>query len=237
MPRLKDRSKQIPNGLKFYEPSLKWKPAPYSSLSTIVQGLIQARRANPYLLKKNGWSVDPAVVTDEVDRYNAAICKAHGWDQYITMEGDSPPKFLARTGFREAAGHAVAGVNIVMDMFGMDGPIRDRQLAEKRALICAGTDKESRCPNNDQGDWTRFFTVPAQAVIRKALSIAKDLELKTSHDDQINVCTACGCPLKGKVWARLEHIVTHMPPGDRAKLDPRCWILHEQASSQAQPEK
>jgi hypothetical protein len=65
----------------------------------------------------------------------------------------------------------------------------------------------------------------------KTLGIVKDLELKTDYDDELKVCTACGCPMKGKVWARLEHILKHIPADDKAALDPGCWILGEEASS------
>lgn len=234
MPRLKDREKQIPGGLTFYEPALKWRPPPYSSFHTITQSLIQVRRANPFLAKQHHWSLDYATVADEVDRYNAAICKAHGWNQYIVddplpvMGGQAGPFSQAHSSsLRQSVGRVAAGVSVLADMFGDEGPIQDRDLAAKRALVCAGTTPENKCPMNDTGDWTRFFTVPAQAVIRKALGIVKDMDLTTPHDDKLNVCTACGCPLKGKIYARVPHILAHMADSDRATLPAHCWILTE----------
>lgn len=226
MVRLKDREKQIPGGLTYYESALKWRPPPYSSFDVITRSLVQLRRANPFLAKKNGWSTDYNDVAALVDFYNAKICQAHGWDQYITDSGGPPnPKMVARSSnssLSQGVVHAAAGANIIMDMFGPEGPIRDRELAEKRASICV------ECPMNGKGDWTRFFTVPAQAIIRKALGIVKDMDLTTGRDADLRVCTVCNCPLKGKVYARLKHIHAHLPPADKAKLPPTCWILTEQ---------
>lgn len=226
MARLKDRERQIPNGLTFYQSALKWRPPPYSSFDTITRGLISARRANPFLARKNGWSVDYATVANEVDEYNAKICESHHWDQYIVRDGGPvipPSRARSNSSLSQSVGHVAAGVSITMEMFGKEGPIRDRDLALRRAQVCVG------CPNNDKGDWTRFFTVPTQAVIRKGLGIIKDLDLTTAVDDQLQVCTVCGCPLKGKVYARLSHILKFMPKADLAKLPDFCWIVREKA--------
>lgn len=228
MPRLKSRDSQIPGGLRFQQSALKWQPPPYSSFETIVRSLIQVRRANMFLTRKNGWSIDYPAVADEVDRYNAAICEANGWSQYIMADsigaggGPPNPKSLARSAsLSQSAGRVAAGVNVIADMFGKEGPIRDKSVAERRAAICV------ECPMNDKGDWTRFFTVPAQAMIRKALGVVKDLDLTTSLDEKLQICQVCGCPLKGKVWARLPHILNHISKNDYGQLPPQCWIAQE----------
>src|SRR5687767_4827968 len=47
--RFKDRNRQIPQGLKFYIAETKFSTFPFSSFKTIVDAVIQHRRANAYL--------------------------------------------------------------------------------------------------------------------------------------------------------------------------------------------
>lgn len=225
MPRLLDRQRQIPFGFKFKQPETGWEPVPWSSFETIVDGVIAMRRANPFLAKKHNWKMSRFEIMEEVDAYNAALCKAHGWTAFID-EGPDLPKSSGHQSLAAKANAVVAGVKVLASMFGPEGPIRDRALATSRAAVC------SRCVKNDRGDWTRYFTVPAQAMIRRGLGIVKDLDLSTEHDAQLNICSACSCPLKGKVWARLDHILAHIPPEDKAALDPLCWILSEEKAAQ-----
>lgn len=222
MIRLVDRNRQIPGGLKFLEPSTKWQPVPWSSFSTIVDGLVSHRRANAYMAAKNKWNLDRRAVEDEVDEYNAKICQAHGWTNFIVDHGGGGLDLKSRSPHSPASGAAV-GIKVMAEMFGSDGPIRDKEKATKRAKTCIA------CPKHDTGDWTRLFTKPAQAFIMKTLGLVKDLDLKTDLDDNLKVCAACGCPMKGKVWARIEHILKHIPAEDKAALDPKCWILAESA--------
>lgn len=223
MVRLKDRNKQIPHGLKFKQPEIRWDSVPWSSFDTIVRMLMQVRRANPFHQKKNNWALDYQTVANEVDAYNAAICAAHGWTDFITDTGsDIPiPKAPARN---LSVARVVAGANVIKEMFGGEGPVTDKGLVNSRAAVCV------TCPKNEKGDWTRFFTLPAQLVVRKTLSAVRDMDLRTDYDDQLAVCVACGCPLKGKVWARIGHIMKHIPEEDFAKLPDFCWIRKESAA-------
>lgn len=108
-------------------------------------------------------------------------------------------------------------------MFGPEGPITDRNLAEQRAAVCAV------CPLNQAGDWTALFTVPVSNTIRAVLGAIKGQGLTTTRDEALHVCSACACPMKLKVWCRLPHILNHMPAESKAALDPRCWITREAA--------
>lgn len=218
--KLRDRNRPIPGGLRFLQPETKWQPVPWSSFSTIVDGLVNHRRGNPYLAKQHGWKLAREEVEDEVDAYNAAICVAHGWTAYVVlMDGGQDPKLPSPL---QVASRLVAGANVLREMFGTDGPMRDRTLANARARTCLA------CPKHDKGDWTRFFTQPAQAFVMKTLSLVKDLNLATDYDAELMVCTACYCPMKGKVWARLKHILANIPAPDKANLDASCWILAEE---------
>lgn len=223
MLRLIDRNRHIPYGFKFKLPEAKWEAPPNCSFTSIVNGAMAVAAANPHLAKQSQWPRTQEQWETKIDYYNASICKAHGWTGFYMetsggLEGGPLPNSQSPLQF---AGRAVAGANVLSEMFGKDGPIRDQELATKRAETCL------KCPKHDNGDWTRWFTKPAQALIIKALGVLKDMDLRTKHDAELQTCTACGCPMKGKVWARIEHILKHIPAEDKAALDPGCWIISE----------
>lgn len=91
MPFLKNRQTQIPNGLSFYQPQTGWTPRPHSSFQGIVEALMAHRQGNAYLAQKHGWAMDRKAVEDEVDQWNAAVCAANGWSDYITETGPGRP--------------------------------------------------------------------------------------------------------------------------------------------------
>jgi hypothetical protein len=115
----------------------------------------------------------------------------------------------------------VTGAAILRDWLGAGGTPVAPKLANQRAAVCA------TCPMNDKGDWTRFFTVPAAEQIKTQIELRNTLQMNTPFDAQLQVCSACLCPLKLKVHTPLEHIEAHLKPVDREKLDKPCWILSE----------
>lgn len=228
MTRLKSREKFIPGGFGYYEAVTKWN-APKGSFDTVVRSLIQHRKGNPFLAEKHKWSLDYAAVADEVDAYNARICAAHGWKDYISEAGEqtfmapkSPPPRP------NAVRAAAVGANSIMEMFGKEGP-DTLEHATARAKVCAA------CPLNNKGDLLRFFTVPAATALRAMLGWFKKMRLETPEDANLQICEACYCPTKLKVWCRLSHILKHIPKEDYAALDANCWILREESDAKAQP--
>lgn len=219
MIRLVDRNRQIPGGLKFLEPATKWQPVPWSSFSTIVDGLVNHRRANAYMAAKNKWNLERRAVEDEVDEYNAKICQEHGWTNFIVDHGGGGLDLKSRSPHSPVS-VAVAGVKLLTEWLGEGGKPVAKEESERRALIC------SDCPQNQKGDWTRWFTKPASELIRKQLSMRNEMALTTSTDESLGVCNACGCPLKLKVHCPMVHIEHHMSAEVEKSLDPRCWILH-----------
>ena len=216
---------QIPGGLQYWSPELRWKAPKGLSLRQIAAALVAARLGNPAMTAARGWSVDLETVVAEVDAYNANICVQYGWKDYVIFDNSPMPSFPQASGpsgpLARGVKNVVAGSETILDMFGADGPV-DKATANARAAVCAA------CPLNDKvSAWTDYFTVPAAAFIRKALGIIKDLDLKTEKDAELNLCKACDCPLKTKVWARLEHIEAHIPAESKARLHPKCWILNE----------
>lgn len=221
MARLKNRQSQIPNGLTYIQAGTGWRPSAFSSFDTIVNGLVAHRQANPTLLAQ-GWSVDHAAVEDEVDAFNAAICEKMGWGGYITG-GPSPPISAPRpnkTFLRSVLNVAVGAETLVEWIESGDDAVAP-DLSERRAETCVS------CPQNKSGDLLSFFTRPASEAIRKELNRRRDWNLSTKSDERLNVCDACGCPLKLKVHVPIATIKEHMPKESLAALDGRCWILSE----------
>ncbi|HEX6827259.1 MAG TPA: hypothetical protein VF077_13150 [Nitrospiraceae bacterium] len=235
MPRLKDRQRQIPNGFKWRQPETGFVTPEWASFDTIVHMVQEHRRANPFLAKKHNWSTDPGSIGDEVDTYNALLCEKMGWQAFISNESEAAqafPKAGSRPGLLQKLRDAAegmrkleAGSELFLDWenSGQDPVVQS--LAESRAAICA------TCPKNEPGNFTRWFTVPAAGLMQKRLERRKQLNLSTSYDDKLGICSACLCPLKLKAHTPLNLILDHLPEETKADLDPRCWITSEASSA------
>lgn len=227
MPRLKDRNRQIPNGLVFYVPQTKWKAARFASFSTIVNSLIAHRKGNPHLTKKYKWATDYDSVANEVDEFNATVCQRMGWTDYITGTGrrqSGPPPFQPSS-LPKLLLKLAAGADVLVEWLASGHEAVAQELADARAKVC------STCPLNAKGDWSSFFTVPVTNAIRKALSQREEWKLATPYDGVLKVCEACSCPLPLKVHMPLEKIVGKMPFESLEALHADCWIRHERSSS------
>lgn len=234
MPRLKDRNRQIPNGLVFFQPETQWKPTPFSSFDTIVQGLITHRKGNPYLVQKHGWSIDPVQVANEVDGFNAMVCQQMGWtDYYVTDDGGVPAS--APVPFPQAPqihqgrlSQLVAGGKTLVKWITSREDSVPSNLAEARARLCTNLNGDGKpCPLNTNGDWTAFFTVPVSNAIRAALEDRSRMNLSTPYDAQLGVCDGCSCPLKLKIHMPIDRILADMPPESFDSLVANCWIRSE----------
>jgi hypothetical protein len=231
MARLTNRNMQIPGGLRFYQPETKFKSRP-GSFNNLVDQVIAMRRANPALAQSKGWAMDYEGVANEVDAYNAAICERMGWLNYITHPVAAPaaPKFKALSPIAEKQLNAVAGkvkkvwqgVKSINGWMESGEPAVEQARAESRAATCV------KCPMNGKGGLEEWFTKPAAAAIKSQFERLAERKLFTSVDDQLNVCTACLCPLKLKVHTPLQYISANMGEETRRALDPGCWILAEE---------
>lgn len=177
---------------------------------------------NPGVVKQLKWSTELAFVEQLVDSFNAQVCAKMGWTDYILTDGLDPKSQPRSNNPWWAPALAVAaGAATLKDWFGAGGKPVAKEAAEARAAVCAG------CPKNAPGEWSSFFTVPAADFIRKMMNQKRDMALSTSQDDSLNVCSACYCPLKLKVWTPIEHIKERMPEVVRNDLAPECWVLKE----------
>ena len=223
MAQLKDPQKQIPGGYTFFEPSTKWSPAPFSSLDSIVTQLVQHRLGRPDLIAKNHWAVDPQTVLEEVKAYNVAVCERNGWTDYIMGSAETVPfQPPTRPSLLARARNVAAGADTLVEWIQEGQPVVDQATAETRSAICAA------CSKNGKGGLEAYFTVPVSNAIRRELERKQGMNLRTTHDEVLGVCTACSCPLPLKMWIPLSNILAKLPAESMKALDPSCWILPQE---------
>lgn len=196
------------------------------SFTHCCDSLQQARLANPFLCERHGWRTDRAGVEYDVEQQNCARMIAAGYTMFLLADDPSspnpsytPPPELKKKVPAVGVKRVAAGVALLVEWLGSGGKAVETHLAETRAAIC------SICPKNDGGDWKSYFTQPIADKIRLQLEIKNDLQLATTHDEKLTVCSACDCPLKLKVHVPINHILSHTSDEVKAQLDPRCWIL------------
>ena len=231
VPRLRNRQMQIPNGLTFFEPCTGWTPRQYSSFSTIVARLIASRNANPALTRQHHLATDQQAVEAEVDLFNAKICLAQGWMDYILTEERNAPSIpkamtpaLHPSALSAAAGKAKriwAGVKTLNDWIDSGEPAVEQEEADHRAGICVA------CPLNGQGGLEVWFTAPASEAIKRQFQKLEARKLATPHDATLGICSACSCPMRLKVWTPMHFIKEHLSPDVIAELrnGKDCWIV------------
>jgi len=78
-----------------------------------------------------------------------------------------------------------------------------------------------------KGSILERFSAAAGKEILAIFSTLNDLNLKTSLDSQLNVCSVCDCALKAKVWCPLDVFKPHMKKETIEALPAHCWILQE----------
>jgi hypothetical protein len=232
MLKLASREKSIPNGLQFHIPTLpNFKLPPQCSFSVAVQSIIAVRKANPYLANKLGWKTDEHSVENELDEFNARICAAMNWTNFIATDvqgAPSLPKQLPshQSGAIASAANTAkklwAGLRSTNDWIDSGVPAVPKEQAEARATVCVA------CPLNGKGGIESFFTVPASEAIKRQIQKLETRKLATSLDAKLGVCTACLCPLPLLVQTPLQFKLAHMTPDTRAALDKSCWVLAEE---------
>lgn len=235
MPRLLNRQLQIPYGMTFYLPALKWtpKPAKGASFNQICDQLEAVIKANPAMAAQNKWPKTKPEIENWVDFYNATLCEKMGWEGYTLGEeaaGLSLPKVLSPsqreslknlTAAAERAKELIAGARSLIEWDDSGEEAVPAETSASRAEVCA------KCPLNSSEDLTKWFTVPAAELIKRRIERAQSRRLTTPKDDLLHLCTACHCPLKLKVHVPIAWVRKRLTDEQKARLDTSCWILHE----------
>jgi hypothetical protein len=231
MAALRDRNKQTPGGLTFFQAETGWRPRPWSSHDSITRELIAHRVGNPYLLRKHKWATEYNAVAFEVDAFNAKLCEAHGWTDFIVQATPEPPKFLpphiGRSGAAFVGGvkRSAAGIKNVIEWLGSGLKPVAKELSEGRASVCV------RCPKNDPDpNFLQRIEAAAAEKIRSLMAVKHDLNISTTHDANLHTCAACDCPMKLKVHRDLKGVLATTSDAVKADLWEECWILSEAKS-------
>lgn len=238
MSRLISRQMQIPNGFWFYQPETKWDSRKtigmHPSFTVLTNAVVAHRLGNASVGDKTKWSTDPNTVADEIDHFCASFCQQMGWTKYIAIDAGGPPAPksmpLSQSDLKQvsaAAGRVKkiwAGVKILSDWIDSGEPAVPQEQSTARAAVCKACTRF-----NGKGDFTRWFTAPAAESIRRQLEKVRDRQLATPHDEDINVCEACLCPLKLKVHTPIHFIKAHTSAEVLAEMsqNPDCWIVRE----------
>ncbi len=224
--KLRDRRKGIPNGFMYRQALTGWESWKIDENTKwdfflLCRKLQEHRLSNP----KYKLSTSMAAIESEVDASNAARVAAMPNSESYVVSTDTAPSFQSppqTTLLRRAVGAVnkiAAGAETISDFIDSGESPVAQELAESRAAVCV------KCPLNEKGDLSRFFTIPAAERIRKQIEVKEGRGLKTSVDEKLNICGACLCTLKLKVWFPLPFIVKHMSEDVKVQLDVGCWIL------------
>lgn len=226
MVRLKNRQ-IIPDGITFRQPETGFTTRAHSTFRGMVDAVVMHRRANPELARIHKWTLDPNGVADEIDSYLAIACQSMGpnWGHFITEGSADPPRLQPppqSSQLRRVAVASVVGVETIIEWIKSGEEAVPQELADKRAATCL------ICPKHGKGGWLSMFTKPVQDAISKAIQQRKEWNLSTQHDDKLEVCEVCDCPMKLKIFMPLNTIVSKMKPEVFQKLPPDiCWIRKE----------
>ena len=207
-----------PGGWQFWEPQTKWSmPNPVSiTLGQATDLLIAHRKANPQFDKPIGFFE----VKNEILAYTRARLNLPDIPSFPEWHPQHPGTVVD---VADRAAKTAAGVRLVVDWLGSGLQPVGKELAEKRAVICA------TCPKNQSGDlWQRMEAVAAENL-RRLISIKSDMRLATSQDAALKTCVACDCHLPLKVWTPLKHVLKNTKESVKEQLHEKCWIRNEQS--------
>jgi hypothetical protein len=223
---MKNRAISPPNGWTFYLPQTKWVPRPNSSFQGVTEALYHHLRGNPHVLKQLGWPLELPFIAEKIDDFNAKVCEANGWTDYISTEAAGGRPAVAPFPFPTAEGlrslrRVAAGGELLVEWLSSGAEAVSGQLSEARASVCAG------CEKNEPGALSNFFTRAASESIRRALNLRREWKLETTQDEKLGVCAACLCPLRLKVHIPLDRILPKLDEETKGQLVPNCWIKTE----------
>jgi hypothetical protein len=108
----------------------------------------------------------------------------------------------------------------LIEMFGPTAKPVEHYKAESRGSIC------ELCPKNKSALWwEKMLKDPIAATIRRWLEFKNQMNLRVSMEDELQMCSVCGCCARLKIHIPIEHIAAHTK--DLSKYPPSCWIPQE----------
>ncbi len=230
MKRLKNRRQAPPNGFLYTQRETGWQnwkvePASQWDFYLCARAIQAHRKANPQFRL----STSLPAIEEELDVVTSTrIAAMPGTESYLMEAGSAQPSFTAApTQTLRAAVAAVkqvnAGAENIADWLDSEIPPVSSEISERRAATCV------KCLLNGMGSLSRWFTIPAAALITRRLEKLHARKLSTSLDNQLGTCEACLCRNQLKVHEPIELVLKHTSEEIKAKLDKNCWVLSESA--------
>lgn len=120
-----------------------------------------------------------------------------------------------------------SGIALINDWLGDSGRPVAPIVANFRAQRCLHGNNGEPCPNNVEPNWWDRIKSTIAETIRMQLEIKHRLNLTVDEETDLNMCSACGCCLKLKVWTPIDHIKEHTDQKTLDKMPNFCWIKKE----------
>lgn len=215
-------------GWVFTQPQVPgWKnPMAMVGFDASVKAIRQMRLQNRALAIKHNWPMDYESIADELiiftkRRLNIPDDPVSFFPPGRNLSPQRGADVAAGTNWFRKIVRTGTGVTTLLDWRAKGANPVDPALAEKRATQCVN------CPMHNSGDIVSIFIKPVADLIRRMIEERNKLNLKTSQDDKLSVCDACGCPMKLKVHVPIQFIRDNIKPTEFDQLVPECWIRHE----------
>lgn len=114
------------------------------------------------------------------------------------------------------------GIAILKDWLG-DGEVVSQEQADSRAQACLS------CPYHRPVKWWEISKTALGESMKALLEFKNNrTSLRLTREDEVFMCSRCGCNLRLKSWIPLKHIAKHTSP-DVMQSYPEgvCWIPKE----------
>lgn len=118
------------------------------------------------------------------------------------------------------------GAKILYEWMGTGDPVH-QLVADSRAKRCAQGDDGKKCPLNISPGWWDRVKSQASNWIKSALELKGHMHLETPYDKDLDMCQACGCCTRLKVWCPTHHLRDHVPRSQLDKTTSFCWMRAE----------
>lgn len=121
----------------------------------------------------------------------------------------------------------LSGAEALRDWLGDGGVPVHVIVAEMRANRCTIGNDGQACPLNVEPNWWDRAKSLIADWIRKELEIKNGMALTVEREETLNMCKACGCCLRLKVWAPAVHLKAHITAKQLQTTPDYCWMRKE----------
>jgi len=113
------------------------------------------------------------------------------------------------------------GLALLGDWLGHEGHPVSQMVAEARSKRCVG------CPKNMSPNWWETSKNIIAEWIRGELEIKHTMELKVAEEENLHMCSACGCATRLKIWVPTDHLKRHTSQKVINMTPDFCWMRSE----------